>query len=162
MSFFVASGYNAPIGKLCDKGNEKKSNNCKNLRVSLIYSHFLLNFRAIATQKCHNSPQKPRLNRKSWHFCTQKSRILVIVITAKLLTFGPACSRSAKLKQVSLCARFIAAFASIWQGLSKYLASPSKPFELAYTLPSPCLHLGKSMGKHIHTFPYSTHTSGSF
>ena len=105
-----------------DKGSEKKSNNCKKLRLSLIYSQILPNFCAIATRKCHKSPQKLRLNRKNWHFSTSQSRILVIVIATK-------------------------PFASIWQGLRKELASQSKPFELANTLPSPCLHLGKSMGK---------------
>ena len=130
-----------------DKGSEKKSNNCKKLRLSLIYSQILPNFCAIATRKCHKSPQKLRLNRKNWHFSTSKSRILVIVIATKPLTFGRTCSRSAESMRASLCIRLLAAFASIWQGLRKVLASQSKPFELANTLPSPCLHLGKSMGK---------------
>ena len=49
------------------KDSEKKSNNCKNSRLSLIYSQFLPNFCAIATQKCHKSPPKLRLNGKNGH-----------------------------------------------------------------------------------------------
>ena len=49
------------------KGSEKKSNNCKKPRLSLIYSQILPNFCAIATQECHKSPPKPRLNGKNGH-----------------------------------------------------------------------------------------------
>jgi hypothetical protein len=33
MSYYVASGYRIPISKHGDKGNEKKSNNCKKTSV---------------------------------------------------------------------------------------------------------------------------------
>ena len=55
--------YNPPkTSKSRGKGSEKKSNNCKNSRLSLIYSQILPNFCAIATRRCHKSPPKLRLN----------------------------------------------------------------------------------------------------